>query len=79
MPAGKPELEANTGTVAIINKLMETRREQATNERLKYTIESYTGYTLEAASSRDMMADSLKLPEGYNPRTLAFAATLRQQ
>ncbi|MBI3731775.1 MAG: DUF3488 domain-containing transglutaminase family protein [Burkholderiales bacterium] len=79
MPAGKPELEANTGTVAIINKLMETRREQATNERLKYAIASYTSYTLEAASSREMMADSLKLPEGYNPRTLAFAATLRQQ
>ncbi|MES2037173.1 MAG: DUF3488 and transglutaminase-like domain-containing protein [Pseudomonadota bacterium] len=79
MPAGRPELDANTGTVAIINKLMETRREQATNERLKYTIESYTSYTLEAASSREMMVDSLKLPEGYNPRTLAFAATLRQQ
>lgn len=79
MPAGKPELETNTGTVAIINRLMETRREQVTNDRLKYTIESYTSYALEAGSSREMVADSLKLPEGYNPRTLAFAATLRQQ
>ncbi len=79
MPAGKPALEGTTGTVAIINKLMETRREQITNDRLKYTIESYTSYSLEAGSTRDMVADSLKLPEGYNPRTLAFGAELRQQ
>jgi len=79
MPASKPEIEGSSASSIIINQQMETRREQSTQERIKYQIASYPGYSLEANSSREMQAHSLHLPAGYNPRTTAFAASLRQQ
>jgi len=79
MPAGKTEIEASTETSAVTNLQMETRREQNTYERIKYKIKSYPNYQLEANSSREMQTQALQLPADYNPRTAAFAASLRQQ
>ncbi|MCH8620979.1 DUF3488 and transglutaminase-like domain-containing protein [Undibacterium sp. TS12] len=79
MPAAPPEMEGNSDGSSNLNRLMEARRSQITTDRLKYVAISYPAYRLEANSSKEMQARSLLLPEGYNPRTLAFAAQLRQQ
>ncbi|WP_423019332.1 transglutaminaseTgpA domain-containing protein [Undibacterium sp. Di27W] len=79
MPSSNPEIEGAAGSAAFVNRLMETRRDQATNERIKYSITSYTSYSLDADSSKEAQASSLALPESYNPRTQAFANNLRAQ
>ncbi|MFZ6745869.1 transglutaminase TgpA family protein [Undibacterium sp. JH2W] len=79
MPGSNPEIEGAAGSAAFISRLMETRRDQATNERIKYSVASYTNYSLDADSSKEAQASSLALPESYNPRTQAFANSLRAQ
>ena len=79
MPASKPEIEGVAETAANLNRQMESRRTQSSTERIKYTVESYPVYQLEANSSYDQHLSSLLLPEGFNPRTNEWAASLRQQ
>lgn len=77
MPASAPKIEGAASADTSVNMLLETRRATTTNERIKYTVTSYTTYQLEAHSNMDWQMNSLSLPEGYNPRTLNFASQLR--
>ncbi len=47
------------------------------HERVLYTARSYTRYRIGADESRIRLQDWLELPPGFNPRTLAFAATMQ--
>jgi transglutaminase-like putative cysteine protease len=47
-------------------------------ERLRFTAESYTHFKYGPAKAVASLRQELSLPEGYNPRTLAWAAELRR-
>ena len=46
-------------------------------ERIRYDMRSYTSYRMAAEATLEDLEDALKLPAGYNPRTLQFASELR--
>jgi transglutaminase-like putative cysteine protease len=48
------------------------------NERVRYTVRSYTTFALGLNETEASLRDWLQLPPGYNPRTLRFAAELRR-
>jgi transglutaminase-like putative cysteine protease len=52
---------------------------QPVNQRLRYELASYVDFDLQPNESRAVLQEWLKLPPGYNPNTLAFAARLRRQ
>lgn len=45
--------------------------------RMRYTLESFPQYRADAAASDEALAAALALPPGFNPRTLALAASWR--
>ncbi len=51
---------------------------QPINERVRYTVRSYTSFLLGTNETEVSLRDWLQLPPGYNPRTLQFAAELRR-
>jgi transglutaminase-like putative cysteine protease len=50
----------------------------AVTERLRYTASAWTAFEIQAANSAAQMRRWTALPDGYNPRTLALAQTLKQ-
>jgi transglutaminase-like putative cysteine protease len=48
-------------------------------ERVRYAVRSYTSFALGLNETQESLRDWLRLPPGYNPRTLQFAAELRQK
>jgi len=48
------------------------------NERVRYTVRSYTTFALGLNETEASLRDWLQLPPGYNPRTLQFAAQVRR-
>ncbi|MYN07389.1 transglutaminase TgpA family protein ['Massilia aquatica' Lu et al. 2020] len=48
------------------------------HQRLRYQASAYLSYRLQPSLDGAQLARALRLPVGYNPRTLALAATLRQ-
>ena len=56
---------------------LETYALQPLQRRLRYDGAAYLQYALQADADAQQMAAWLRLPDGYNPRALALAATLR--
>ncbi|MFZ6657381.1 transglutaminase TgpA family protein [Undibacterium sp. TJN19] len=79
LPANLPQIEGASPNSVLINTQMELRSARPASQRQRYEIDSYPAYTLEAGANKDTVSDSLILPSGYNPRTMAFAARLRAQ
>ncbi|MDE2431067.1 MAG: DUF3488 domain-containing protein, partial [Burkholderiales bacterium] len=77
VPAAPPILENNAQST--LNLEMESRSAVPLFQRLRYAVRSYPQYRLRAEASAAELGDSLELPANYNPRTLAFAAELRQR
>lgn len=48
-------------------------------ERQRYSLRSYTRYTLGANETQESLQHALQLPHDSNPRTLQFARSLRQR
>ncbi len=48
-------------------------------ERIRYSMRSYTDFRLNARASPDDLVEWTALPRAVNPKTLAFAAELRQR
>ena len=62
-----------------LNAQSELNAPQAINNRLRYEVTSQTQYKWQPElSARDLQSE-VELPPGFNPRTLAFAADLRQR
>jgi transglutaminase-like putative cysteine protease len=49
------------------------------SRRIQYRVRSYTGFQIGPFARDTDMSQWLQLPRGYNPRTLQFAADLRNQ
>lgn len=49
------------------------------NERVRYSVRSFTAFALGLDETEASLADWLQLPPGYNPRALQFATELRRR
>ena len=47
------------------------------NQRVRYTVRSYTRHRVGAELDTESLQDYLRLPRGYHPRTIAFAESLK--
>ncbi|MFZ6846292.1 transglutaminase TgpA family protein [Undibacterium sp. RuTC16W] len=72
-PASLTDLGSN------LNQLKEMTASQAIHSRLRYEVRSYPAYQWQAESELADLIPEVELPAGFNPRTLAFAADLRQK
>lgn len=52
---------------------------QPVNGRLRYTLLSYTEFSMGRNETQSSLQSALQLPHGFNPRTLAYARTLRER
>ncbi|MFZ6758220.1 transglutaminase TgpA family protein [Undibacterium sp. Ji50W] len=75
--AGQPQIEGAPITSSLVNARMEIRNARNISQRLRYEVESYPVYKLETNADQNTLLAALDLPEGYNPRTMAFANKLR--
>jgi transglutaminase-like putative cysteine protease len=76
LPQALPKLDANPASVSADLELMST---QPINDRVRYDVASYVDFDLQPNASPLVLREWLELPQGYNPRTLEFAAHLRRQ
>ncbi len=67
------------GTDSVMNNVSELRSRTALQQRIRYEVESYPDFRLDAQADLQDMASELSLPVGFNPRTQAYARELRQQ
>ncbi|MES2071447.1 MAG: DUF3488 and transglutaminase-like domain-containing protein [Pseudomonadota bacterium] len=74
LPGAPPKLE---GAASDFSWRVELRAAQPVSKRLRYQVDSYPQYVLQAEIGRDVLERALELPAGYNPQTLAYAAGLR--
>lgn len=74
VPQMAPELNGNPVRLYPESQLLSRR---PINERVRYEAASYIDYKLQPNASRLVLTQWLKLPEGYDPRTLEHAARLR--
>jgi transglutaminase-like putative cysteine protease len=74
IPQGAPELAGNLVRLLPESQLLSRR---PINERVRYEAASYVDYALQPNPARSALAQWLKLPDGYNPRTSEYAARLR--
>lgn len=75
-PAAIPELAGNS---ARVNADLQIMSVAPIRERLRYDAASYLEASLQADADPRQMQRWLQLPSGLNPRTLAFAAQLKQR
>ncbi len=76
MPEGPPQVPGNASRVGPDAELYAA---QPINERVRYEAASFPNFTLQPNESRAELRQWTVLPQGFNPRTLEFAARLRQQ
>jgi transglutaminase-like putative cysteine protease len=74
VPRAPPELAGNPVRLQSESQLLSRR---PINERVRYDAASYIDYDLQPNAGRPVLTQWLKLPQGYNPRTLQYAARLR--
>jgi len=70
-----PEIESMATS---LNTLGEMRSELPINKRLRYQVFSHTSYRLNADFDAQQIEINSQLPPGFNPETMQFAQTLRQ-
>lgn len=68
-----------TGNPVLVSYDMQFRSSGQINERVRYDAVSHVDYDLQPIESVQVLQQSLELPSGFNPRTLAFAADLRKR
>lgn len=76
VPQAIPRLAGNP---AGITGELELLAAQAINQRVRYDAASYIEGKLQASESALSLQDWLRLPPGFNPQTLEWAAQLRRQ
>lgn len=74
LPQAPPILK---GRRAVIGADYELLNITPINERVRYAVSSIVNFDLQPADDAAMLQRWLTLPDGFNPRTLAFAAQLR--
>ena len=74
LPVAVPALYGNAVHLSPDMQLMTVR---PINDRIRYDVTSRVDYDLQANESPFNLIAALQLPSGFNPKTLAFAATLR--
>lgn len=79
LPADAPQLDGDGDQRSTLNTQMELRSSHALHQRQRYTVDSYPHYQLQAGLAASDLQAALALPAAGNPRTLAFAADLRQR
>ncbi|MBC7501596.1 MAG: DUF3488 domain-containing protein [Herminiimonas sp.] len=75
-PLAIPKIAGNV--VAVTQDLQITTRNPL-NDRVRYDVVSAIDFDMQANESQVALRDWLELPPNFNPQTLAFAATLRNQ
>lgn len=76
VPQALPRLPGNPASVTPELQLLSS---QAINDRVRYDAVSYVDFDLQPNAPSSVLPQWLALPPGFNPRTLAFAARLRNQ
>lgn len=76
MPDAAPQLE---GMLSSMNSQREMTSSQALNNRIRYQANSYTKYRLQSTLTVRALLPALRLPAGYNPQTLRYAAELQRR
>jgi transglutaminase-like putative cysteine protease len=74
LPQAAPQL---TGNSSRITSDLQILTRYPISQRVRYDAASYVDFDLQPNESPDVLRAWLKLPPGYNPNTLAFAARLR--
>ncbi|HWU96942.1 MAG TPA: DUF3488 and transglutaminase-like domain-containing protein [Oxalicibacterium sp.] len=75
MPQYAPQLNDNPVRLTQDRQVQSRRPIDA---RVRYDVVSYPDYTLHGDANPDDLQNWLRLPSGYNPRTLQLAASLRK-
>lgn len=73
------ELPRLTGNNVSISSEMQMLASEPINSRVRYDVSSYVNFNLQTNEHPSVLRQSLQLPAGFNPRTVAFAAQLRSQ
>ena len=76
LPQAAPQIAGNPASFSTDLQLLAA---QPINERVRYGAASYIDFDLQPNEPAAALRDWLRLPRAYNPRTLEFAARLRQQ
>ena len=76
MPRTPPRLTSNQSFVTSELQLLAS---QPINDRVRYDAASYVDFDLQPNEEPQVLQQWLQLPDDFNPRTLAFAARLRNQ
>lgn len=72
--------EQNFGDVKVLPGLENTlRSRKAIEQRYQYRVQSWLDYTMDQTLSAAQRTRELSLPDGFNPRTLAFAQEMRRK
>ncbi|MBI3284310.1 MAG: DUF3488 domain-containing transglutaminase family protein [Burkholderiales bacterium] len=79
LPAAPPALEDSNESGSGLTAQMELRSAQNLHQRVRYDVVSFPQYRLQSALAPPALQAALDLPAGFNPRTQAFAAALRQK
>lgn len=74
LPRGLPNLDRNPTRMT---RDMQVLANEPINDRVRYEVASHVDYALNPNESPLILGQALALPEGYNPRALAFANELR--
>src|ERR1019366_10654181 len=83
--ASIPLLEATTSIAPIDGFRVDARddlqwlADRQVFERVRFKAEAHTHFTLGAPRRLGELSDSLELPAGYNPRTIAWARSFRDE
>jgi len=76
LPQAAPQIAGNPASFSTDLQLLAA---QPINERVRYGAASYVDFDLQPNEPAVALRNWLRLPRAYNPRTLEFAARLRQQ
>jgi len=76
LPKALPNLDQNPTRMT---RDMQVLANAPINDRVRYEAASHVDYDLNPNESPLILGQSLALPEGYNPRALAFASELRSK
>jgi transglutaminase-like putative cysteine protease len=76
MPAAPPQVSNNPTR---FTPDMQIVARQPVSQRLRYDASSFIDFDLQPNETSAVLQDWLKLPSGYNPKTLLFAEHLRSQ
>lgn len=76
LPQAAPQIAGNPASFSTDLQLLAA---QPINERVRYDAASYVDFDLQPNEPAAALREWLRLPRTYNPRTLEFAARLRQQ